>query len=143
MRTYYIFCINNHFCTFYKENPHIIYDMLNQLYKLNKKDFMMGYRLFEQMCLPFNKNSLNEYIYNNHNKDISYQHINNNHIINNIYTNELSKLIVKNIYIKITTNLPYSILYNTLNRYNENLFICDFNNEDYFWLDKVSMETLV
>lgn len=143
MRTYYIFYINNHFCTFYKNNQHIIYEMLDQMYRLNKKDFTLGYRLFEQMCLPFNKNNLDEYIYNSHVEDISYIYKNNLHLINNIYTNELSKLKVKNVYIKLTTNIPLSIFYNTLSKYNSNLFICDFYHEDYFWLDKVLLETLV
>ena len=37
---------------------------------------------------------------------------------------------------EITEN-NYSIFFKYLNNYNNNLFVCDFENMDYFWLCKL------
>ena len=39
---------------------------------------------------------------------------------------------------KIETENNYSIFFNDINNYNNNLFVCDFENMDYFWLSKLN-----
>ena len=41
------------------------------------------------------------------------------------------------------TNNNYSSFFETMKEYNKNIFICDFENEDFFWLNKINFETLV
>ena len=41
---------------------------------------------------------------------------------------------INNYNIKLKTENNYSVFFKYLNRYNNNLFVCDFENKDYFWL---------
>ena len=55
---------------------------------------------------------------------------------------EKTKLTVYNTYIKIKTNKSITSFFKILSN-EENVFVCDFNNKDYFWLNKVYENTLV
>ena len=60
--------------------------------------------------------------------------------VNNLTEN--TKLTVYNTYIKIKTNKNITDFFRVLEN-EENIFICDFNNKDYFWLSKVNAKNLV
>ena len=64
----------------------------------------------------------------------------NKHILNDGV--EKTKLTVYNTYIKIRTNQNLTSFFKVLNK-EKNIFVCDFNNKDYFWLSKVSSKSLV
>lgn len=64
----------------------------------------------------------------------------NKHVLNNLTEN--TKLTVYNTYIKIKTNKNITDFFKVLEN-EENIFICDFNNKDYFWLSKVNAKNLV
>ena len=51
---------------------------------------------------------------------------------------EYAKLSIKNANIKIKTNINFPIFLKTIYNYTDNIFICDFVNKDYFWLDKTT-----
>ena len=92
------------------------------------------------MALPFNKENINSKLYTKYYYDNGYSRSFNKHIINN--ENEKTKLTVYNAFIKIKTNNNITSFFNVLNN-EENVFVCDFNNKDYFWLNKVVTKTLV
>ena len=50
---------------------------------------------------------------------------------------ECSKLVISNSNLKIKTNAAYCKFFNIINEYSDNIFVCDFVNKDYFWLDKI------
>ena len=52
-----------------------------------------------------------------------------------VYSSNGKKIIKDNI--KLITENNYSIFFKYLNNYNNNLFVCDFENMDYFWLCKL------
>ena len=137
MRIYYIFKINKPVSNLYRKQEYVLYDILTGIYKMNKTDLVLGYKFFEQFANFFNKNSVNEYIFNKYKDSITYIKNINRHIINDRYRNEFSNLIVYNSHIKIKTNTDISIFLNALCEYENNLFVCDFNNHDYFWLDNI------
>ena len=56
-------------------------------------------------------------------------------MINNYYKNEESKLTINKAYLLLETNMIKSAFFNDLK--NKNLFVCDFENKDYFWLDSL------
>lgn len=135
LRTYYIFNINNYFSYIYKKKPYKLYKMIEEIYHTNNHDIVLSYKLFDIIALPFNKNKLNAYIKFNNSENISYYNKNNIHIIMN--NNEYSKLVINNANLKIKTNINIPSFLNNIYQYKENLFVCDFNNKDYFWLEKV------
>jgi hypothetical protein len=58
-------------------------------------------------------------------------------------------MIISNINIKIMSDINYPSFFNDINEYERDMFVCDFDNNDYFWLDKVvkkyrqNMESIV
>lgn len=137
MRIYYIFKINKSVSNLYRKKEYVLYDILTGIYKMNKTDLVLGYKFFEQFAYFFNKNNVNEYIFNKYKDNITYIKNINRHIINDRFRNEFSNLIVYNSHIKIKTNLDISNFFKILNEYEKNLFVCDFKNHDYFWLDNI------
>ena len=140
MRVYYLFKINDSFSNLYLNRTYYLYKMLEQISKSSKNDFIISYRLFEQMANPFNKNKINAMIYKKYENNLYYQKTLNKHTLDNMF--EKTKLTVYNTYIKIRTNKNITEFFNVLQN-EENIFVCDFNNKDYFWLDKVLTKTLV
>lgn len=137
MRIYYIFKINKSVSNLYRKQEYVLYDILTGIYKMNKSDIVLGYKFFEQFAYFFNKSSVNEYIFNRYKDSVTYMKNINRHIINDRFKNESSVLVVYNSHIKIKTNLDISDFLKTLNEYEKNLFVCDFKNHDYFWLDNI------
>ena len=143
MRTYYIFFIDQAFLTLYRDKPNLLYRNFYQIYKMSHDNYGMGIKIYSQLITPFNKKQINEYIYNKHNQELSYTNHNYTHIINNRYTHEITKLTVYNTYLKIITNKNDPYFFNTLYHMPYNVFICDFKNHDYFWLESIEQEILV
>ena len=77
---------------------------------------------------------LNEYIYYEFKLKYGYKRNGNKH---NLNTSENSTLQINNYNIKLITENNYSVFFKYLNNYNNNLFVCDFENMDYFWLCKL------
>lgn len=138
MRIYYIFSINKSVSNLYRKQEYVLYDILKGIYKMNKTDIVLGYKFFEQFAHFFNKNKLNEYIYNEYKDNITYIKNINKHIINDKFRNEFTTLIVYNSHIRIKTNLNISSFFKFLRKNTKNLFVCDFENHDYFWLDNLN-----
>ena len=140
MRVYYLFKINDSFSNLYLNRTYYLYKMLEQISKSSKNDFIISYRLFEQMANPFNKTKINAEIYKKYENNLYYQKNLNKHILDNVFEN--TKLTVYNTYIKIKTNKNITEFFSVLQN-EENIFVCDFKNKDYFWLDKALSKTLV
>ena len=134
MRTYYIFNVNRYFSYMYKNKPFKMYKMFEEIYYSKSYDSLNTYRNFETVAVPFNKIMLNEYIYYEFKLKYGYKRNGNKH---NLNTSENSTLQINNYNIKLITENNYSIFFKYLNNYNYNLFVCDFENMDYFWLCKL------
>lgn len=140
MRTYYLFKINDSFSKLYYNKTYYLYKILEQISLSSKNDFIISYRLFEQMAIPYNKSNINSSIYKDFAFMSDYQKTLNKHTLDDGI--ERTKLTVYNTYIKIKTNKNITAFFRSLK--NEgNIFVCDFANKDYFWLNKVQSKTLV
>jgi len=135
--------VNEHIAHFYQHQPSALFQVFEQIYALDHQDLVLGYRIFEQIAYPFHKHHLNEYIYNKHSGELSYSRNQNKHLINNIYFSEISKINVYNSHLKIKSNINYPTFIETIREFEDNIFICDFINKDYFWLDKIKNDSLV
>jgi len=137
MRTYYIFNINNYFSYIYKKKPYKIYKILEEIYHTNNHDIVLSYKLFEQIAISFNKTKINSYIKEKYKYEKNYYNNNNIHILAS--GNEYSKLVINNSNIKIKTNINIPTYLKDIYIYCDNIFVCDFINKDYFWLEKINI----
>jgi len=138
MRTFYIFKINKEMAILTKDMPYNMFKSLEKIYKLDKKDFGIGLKLFEQLAIPIDQKKINNKIYNAYKDNDHYTKYRNIHQINNRYKPEESKLTVNNVYLVLKSNIVKPLFFKTLNIDN-NLFVCDFENKDYFWLESLSI----
>ena len=135
MRTYYIFNVNKYYSYMYKDKPFKMYKIFEEIYYSRDYNSIKAYHVLEEIANPFNKIMLNEYIYNEYKYKYGYKRKDNIHYLN---TTDKSILRINNYNIKIETENNYSIFFNDINNYNNNLFVCDFENMDYFWLSKLN-----
>lgn len=134
MRTYYIFNVNRYFTYMYKESPFKMYKIFEEIYHSRDYDVVKTYKVFEGVANPFNKIMLSEYIYYEYKNKYGYRRVDKDHILN---TSEKTRLKINNYNIKIETDSNYTDFFKYINNYNNNLFVCDFDNKDYFWLSKL------
>lgn len=136
MRTFYLFKINKEFVTLTKRSSYSLYKMMESIYNLKYDDLDLGYNMYRQLVKPFNKDYMNKYFLRRYKENDHYTKYNNNHMINNYYTDEKSKLVINNTFLLLKTSKIKPIFFKDLKK-EEGLFVCDFINKDYFWLDSV------
>ncbi len=139
MRIYYVFDIRSEYVDLYKETPNSLYNVLHQLYYMRKKDLEYGFNMFKQLANRIDKDELDKNIFLKLHNKMTYVKKGDNHIINNLYKDEVSALKVKYSYILINTNKSYTDFFNTLALDNRNYFVCDFINNDYFFLSNIKI----
>ena len=135
MRHFYIFNISNEFR--YNFDPYILYKIFDELHSIKGNNIKYGINIYNNLTKPFNKKIINNQIYNKFKNNESYTKFMNKHHINNYYNNEISTLIIKNSYIELNTSIFNSSFLSYLNKY-DNLFVCDFENSDYFWIKSIA-----
>ena len=139
MRIYYVFDIRSEYVDLYKETPNSLYNVLHQLYCMRKKDLEYGFNMFKQLANRIDKDEVDKNIFLKLHNKMTYVKKGDNHIINNLYKDEVSALKVKYSYILINTNKSYTDFFNTLALDNRNYFVCDFINNDYFFLSNIKI----
>ena len=143
MRTYYAFIIKDSLMHFYNKKPYSLYKILEQIYRLKNNDIVLGYRLLEQVTEPFGTRKTDKFIYKKHLNELEYSRLDDGHMIKNLYSEEITFLKVFHSHVRIKTNNNYSAFFNSIQEYDENIFVCDFENQDFFWVNKINFETLV
>ena len=121
-----------------KETPYNLYKTIDSLYYIDSTNSSVSFDLFENIFSKMDKEYINRRIYNlfSNYKYYSYDKYTDTHIINNKYRPEYTKLKVYNGYIVLKSNTIHpTLLVNYL--MSDNLFVCDFKNKDYFWLDEL------
>lgn len=136
MRTFYIFKINRELAILTKDSPYNMFKSMEQIYKLDKKDFSIGFKLFEQLACPLDNKKINNRIFSIYKNNDYYTKYRNIHKINNRYKPEETKLIVNKVYLVLKSNIVKPLFFKALN-YDSDLFVCDFENKDYFWLEEL------
>ena len=126
MRKYYIFIIRKEFYKIYKNNSLVLYKTLENLYNLNLSNFGYGVSIYNQLCLTFNPEVLNNYFLRKFN---NYKY-NKHFIISEGVIIEIHRSCIVLLTKKNVPNIMKYLLY-----YNKYLFVCDFDNKDYFWLE--------
>lgn len=128
LKTFYIFKLNKNYNLVANKNSENIYILLNSIYTYKKGDIIVAFDLFNEVCIPINKDFYNTYYFNKLKNDEEYTKFKNIHMYNNYLTGEVSKMIVGNSHIKIKSNEDNNIFIINL---IDNLFLCDFKNGYY------------
>ncbi len=137
MRTFYLFKIKKSYTELTKTAPYNLYKAIENVYYLKQEDLNYFNNFFVQIRDTFNKEYLDNNIFEYYKNKYTYSKVNDIHMIHDYYTEEKSKLIVSRsyLYIKSTKNLPTFL--KAITR-KDNIFVCDFANKDYFWLEELA-----
>ena len=123
----------------YKDNPINLYKILESIYQMKENEFTYGYNLFKQICVSIDNLELSNKLYLTMHNDPIYTKLDNEHIINNLYKDEVSILNIKKSHIMLDCNNSYSSFFSYLNKHNKNYFICDFVENDFFFLSDIEL----
>ena len=134
MKEYFIFNIKKEFARLYRDKPSELFFILNRIYYMKEIDKEYGYNLFEQIALFYDKESVNDFVTRRYIDKIMYSYTNNEHIINNLFLNEISILKIKSSNLKVETNIENPTFFNDLKDLPFNLFVCNFKEQDFFFL---------
>ncbi len=139
MRIFYVFNIKKEVYEIYKDTPSVLYNFMKYIYKANKDNLDYGNIIFNQVADKFNKKKLDLDIFIKLHNKMRYTKRKEEHIINNLYKDEISIMKIKNSYIVINSNKNYTEFFNIISKnYNECL-VCDFINQDYFFLTNIKI----
>lgn len=136
MRTFHIFNVNNSVALLTRIDAYPLFHSFLKIKNLSNSDLSLGINLYEQIASQIDKKKYTRNIYNHYKESDFYTRFQNNHTYINKYRDEKSYLKVKNAYIRIDTNRQYPEFFKYLKK-NHNLFVCDFENKDYFWLNEL------
>jgi len=133
LRTFYVFKLKKNYTNIAASKPNNIYIMLKSIYSYKKKDIIVAFNLFDELCSPINIEFLNKYIYDKLKNNDSYTKFKNVHMFHDYFTDEESKMSVLKSHIKIKSTKENNIFINNIS-YLTNLFVCDFifNKYNYF-----------
>ncbi len=135
MRTFYLFEVKDNILKNYKYNYEELYELLESIHYLKTEDIVLGYNIFNTLVNPLKKEEFNEYIKKNNLSNENYICYNYTHTINDFYLNETTKMIINNSHIKIKSNKNIPSFFHNIRRL-KNIFVCDFDNHDYFLLEE-------
>ena len=139
LRTFYIFKMRKEFYKLYRNNPNSLYNVLKRLYFMKRDKMNYGFNLFYQLTEKIDKFNIDKKIYIKYHDKMIYSKNGNDHIINNLYHDEVSIMNIKNAYILVNTNKNYTDFIGIISEFGNEYFVCDFNNQDYFWINDVKM----
>ena len=135
MRTFYLYNINDLLCNVYDSYPYNLYKMLEEAHYSKNYNLSKSATIYDQLLNNYNKLYINNFLHINNKMDVYYYNKNNSHLISS--RGEYSKLLVNSYCLKVKSNLNYPKFFYDINIYSNNIFVCDFDNKDYFWLNKV------
>ena len=135
MRTFYIFKIKKELTILTKETPYNLFRTIENLYYLDNSSLGVSFNIYHDIFDLFDKNYLDKRI-NDLFKNYRYYSFDGViHKIDNKYRPESSNLRVYKSHIVLKSNIiKPTLLINYL--MSDNLFVCDFKNKDYFWLNE-------
>ena len=127
MRTYYLFHMNKECYAYYQKKPEELYQILMHLFRLPKQACHCGVSFYKQLCNRYDIEILNSYL------EGKYKFKNEN----GIYTFQNGNRIqVKSSCCIVRSESNFPSLFRTFYYYSRHIFVCDFYNQDYFFLTK-------
>jgi hypothetical protein len=142
MRIYYIFYVKEEIYDVTKNNPLRLYEALEKVHVMSNSNLPLSIKTYEKLVNPIDKKNIDLLIKNINEDNMNYMCFNNTHVINDFYTSENTKLILNNTYMKLKSNATFPSFLKDIRKI-PNLFVCDFVNMDYFYLNEISSKSCV
>lgn len=130
MRKYYLFIIKPEYHKSFQSKPKVLFETLYNLYQLKDPNFTYGISLFDSICQPFSVKLLNNYIQNRYTCTLKSDKVIQVHSVK-----ERTFLQINHACIIVKSNVNFPEVMKIFQIYNKNIFVCDFQNNDYFWLN--------
>jgi len=140
MRKYYIFQIRPKYKEIALTKPDKLYKIMESIYHLPYSDYLLGRRILSDIRLTFNKEKLNKEIFQLLEENQNYTNFNNVHCIINYFTKEKSTLTIKTNYLLLESTKEIPTFFQIFSS-KSNLFICDFEKKDYFFLQSLNYKS--
>lgn len=134
-----MFKLNKNYISIAKNNPGNIFILLNSIYTYKKSDIIVAFDLFDEICMPINKDFFDKYYYNRLKNNEEYTKFKNVHMYHNYFTGEVSKMVINVSHIKIKSNKENNIFISNL---IGELFICDFKNNIFIYCNEIKEEQI-
>ena len=134
MRRFYIFKINPSVVKVFKNRPYEVFHTLEMLYYRSDDDIRFGNRFVKQLIYPIALKDLDIMLFKKFKNNYFYMKYKNIHSIHDFYRHENTILALHKTFLKLETNVIKPSFFKELQDFN-NLFVCDFESKDYFWLD--------
>ncbi len=138
MRTFYAFKIREEYAILTKNNPYSLFRMLEFIYHLDRNELTTGMDLFYKMVDKLNTQNLENQLLKHYQENYGYTKFKNMHQFHDYYEKEASKLLIKDHYLLLESSILKPTFLQDLKNISR-LFLCDFENKDYFWLDTLSI----
>lgn len=138
MRTYYIFKIKE--ILKQKANSYSVYKLLYNIYsKKVSYDEAKSY-IYKYLDL-YDKENISKTLTNLYSDDDFYSYRYLTHNYHDYFNNERTSLYINDAFIKVKTNKNLPSFFYDLR--DTSLFVCDFENTDYFWITEINSKLLV
>ena len=111
MRTFFVFDIRDEYLALYYNYEISLYNLLKQVYNIKKDNIIYGKQLFCQLIKPLPKEELDRRLFITLHQDIPYS--------------------------KRSSSKDQNYFFKGLYKENPNFFVCDFANNDYFFLKDI------
>ena len=119
---YYLFIIKDNY---FKTNANYLYDLLFKLKTMKKENYNYGISLYYNICNLFDTKALKHYI------NIKYKLKQKN---NKFYLDKYNYFEIRKSCCIVNNDKYLREILCIFYIYNKNIFVCDFNSNDYFWL---------
>lgn len=124
---YYLFVIRKEY---YRKNDNYLYTMLENLKFMNKENYNYGFSIYHSMCYFFNDSIIKNYL----DKKYNLTPVNNTYYFKDDTTLKINKS-----YAVINTKRHLRELLCIFYIYHKDIFVCNFDTKEYFWLrDKIT-----
>lgn len=138
MRQFYIFKIKEEYALLTKKNPYHLYKTFEQIYYVDRSEINLGFDLFEKIIDVFNPKKMDIELFKKYKDNYFYTKYSNVHEIHDVYKRENTKLKVCKTFLEMESTVVRPTFMKDLEG-EKNLFFCDFENKDYFWLEKMAI----
>lgn len=123
MRTFYIFGIQEEFMKTYKKQKNMLFNILQQVYFMEREDVTFAYHILNQFILPLDKIHLDNKIFIALHRYAYYKKQEDIHYISQVETDEVSTLVIKKSMMKVKTNKVYSTFFKVFEDSLANYFV--------------------
>ena len=137
MRIFYIFQINTNIKKMTQESPYNLFHTLETIYYRSPEDVELSYLFLKQLIIPIDLKNLDIALFKRFKENYFYTKYKNVHKMHDVYRQENTTLTLYKTYMKMETNVIKPRFLEII-RQKKNIFICDFEEKDYFCLESLS-----